>query len=135
MPVLLVHGPKPPAYILSAEVPQGREQRSAFANAASEFGMKVRLPSEAELAAWGISVEHFPQAPPADAKPGEASKEAIVIGTLDWSEALPGWVGFWRSRWGRADHAWGIRGVNYDAAFRDIVQGVVLLASGRGAPD
>jgi hypothetical protein len=30
---------------------------------------------------------------------------------------------------------WGISGVNYDAAFRDIVRGVVLLASGRGAPD
>jgi hypothetical protein len=135
VPVLLVHGPKPPAYILSAEVPQGGEQRSAFANAASEFGMKVRLPSEAELAAWGMSVEHFPQTPPADATPGEASKEAIVIGTLDWSETLPGWVGFWRSRWRRADHAWDIKGVNYDAAFRDIVRGVVLLASGHGSPD
>lgn len=133
VPVLLVHGPKPPAYILSAETPRGIEQRGAFANAAGEFGMNVRIPSDAELAAWGVSGDRFPfpNAPPPDAKPNEA----IVVGTLDWSEASPGWIGSWRTRWKGTDHAWGIKGVNYDAAFRDIVQGVVLLASGRGMPD
>ena len=40
VPVLLVHGPKPPSYVLSAEISAGEEQRGAFANAASEFGMK-----------------------------------------------------------------------------------------------
>jgi len=30
---------------------------------------------------------------------------------------------------------WGISGVNYDAAFRNIVRGVVLAASGTGPPD
>jgi hypothetical protein len=30
---------------------------------------------------------------------------------------------------------WGISGVNYDAAFRNIVRGVVLAASGAGSPD
>ena len=40
-----------------------------------------------------------------------------------------------RTRWRGADHAWNIKGVNYDAAFRDIVRGIILLASGRGAPD
>jgi hypothetical protein len=29
----------------------------------------------------------------------------------------------------------GISGVNYDAAFRNIVRGVVLVASGFGSPD
>ena len=137
VPVLLVHGRKPPAYVLSAEAPAGEEQRGSFVNAAGEFGMNVRLPSEAELADWGVAADHFPlqKAPPPEQKPGEASKEAIVVGTLDWSETLPGWVGSWRIRWHGADHAWGISGVNYDAAFRDIVRGVVLLASGRGAPD
>jgi hypothetical protein len=137
VPVLLVHGPKPPSYVLSAEISAGEEQRGAFANAASEFGMKIRLPSEAELAAWGISAEQFPypKSPPPEQKPGEAPQEAIVVGTLDWNETLPGWIGSWRTRWRGADHAWSIQGVNYDAAFRDIVRGIVLLASGRGAPD
>jgi len=34
-----------------------------------------------------------------------------------------------------ADYRWGISGVNYDAAFRNIVRGVVLAASGAGPPD
>jgi hypothetical protein len=61
--------------------------------------------------------------------------ETIVVGSLDWSETLPGWIGAWRTRWHGVDHVWGVSGVNYDAAFRDIVRGVVLLASGHGAPD
>jgi hypothetical protein len=133
VPVLLVHGRKPPAYILSAEVPAGAEQRGSFVNAASEFGMMVRMPSEAELAAWGVGVDHFPF--PQQEPLREAPGEAIVAGTLDWSETLPGWIGAWRTRWHGADHRWGISGVNYDAAFRDITRGVVLLASGRGTPD
>src|SRR5580698_9374849 len=50
--VLLVHGPKPPAYLLSTETPRGVEQRGAFTEAALEFGMSVRFPTEAELGAW-----------------------------------------------------------------------------------
>jgi hypothetical protein len=33
-------------------------------------------------------------------------------------------------RWQGADYTGGIGGVNYDAAFRNIVRGVVLVASG-----
>jgi uncharacterized protein len=133
VPALLVHGRKPPAYVLSAEVPAGEEQRGSFVNAASEFGMMVHMPSAAELAAWGVAVDQFPftEAPP----PGEAPGEAIVVGALNWSETTPGWIGAWRTRWHGVDHVWGISGVNYDAAFRDIVRGVVLLASGHGTPD
>jgi hypothetical protein len=134
VPVLLVHGPKPPAYVLSAEKPAGAEQRGSFATAAGEFGLEARIPSDSELTAWKISAEHFPlreASPPTGDKPGET----IVLGTLVWDETLPGWVGKWRLRWHRVDHDWSISGVNYDAAFRNIVQGVMLLASGRGSPD
>ena len=58
----------------------------------------------------------------------------VVVGTLQWSETLPGWIGKWRSSWHGAAYAWGVKGVNYDAAFRDIVTGSVLLATGRGPP-
>jgi hypothetical protein len=130
VPVLLVHGPRPPAYVLSADEPRGEEQRGSFRTWAAAFGLAVRFPDAAELAAWGATADQLPAALPAS-PPGEA----IVVGALEWNEALPGWVGRWRLRWGDADHAWSISGVNYDAAFRDIVRGVVLLASRRGSPD
>jgi hypothetical protein len=130
LPVLLVRGRKPPAYVLSAEIPAGEEQRGAFVAAAGRFGMKVRLPSDSELGHWGASVGHFPGELPAS-----SAGEAVVVGTLDWCETLPGWIGRWRMRWRGALYAWGIGGVNYDAAFRNIVRGVVLVASGAGSPD
>jgi uncharacterized protein len=130
VPVLLVHGRKPPPYVLSAEIPAGEEQRGSFATAADQFGMDVRVPSDGELLAWGASVGHFPSEPPR-----ASNGEAIVVGTLDWNETLPGWIGKWRMRWQGADYGWGISGVNYDAAFRNIVRAVVLAASGAGSPD
>ncbi len=120
VPVLVVQGPTPPPYLLTAEIPRGAEQRGAFTNAASEFGIDVRIPGEHEVAAVR--------------RAGERPGEAIVIGTLDWSENLPGWIGRWHMRWRGTVHDWGVKGVNYDAAFRDIVRGVVVLASGRGEP-
>jgi hypothetical protein len=63
------------------------------------------------------------------------SGEAVVTGTLDWSETLPGWVGKWRLHSRGTDYLWGISGVNYDAGFRNIIRGVVLVASGAGPPD
>lgn len=129
VPVVLVHGPKPPPYVLSAEDPTGAEQRGSFAVAAGQFGLRYRIPGEADLARWGVSAAHFPPVPP----PSSAA-EAIVAGTLDWSETLPGWIGKWQMRWHGVDHNWGVSGVNYDAAFRDMIGGVELIASGNGAP-
>jgi len=134
VPALLVRGPHPPPYVLSALIKAGAEQRGSFAEAASEYGLTARIPSETEIAAWGAKADNFPfpaAAPPDDPEPSEV----IVVGTLDWNEALPGWVGAWRARWHGADHRWGISGVNYDAAFRDIAAGVVRIASGNGATD
>jgi uncharacterized protein len=130
VPVLLVHGRKPPPYLLSAEIPAGKEQRGSFTTAASQFGMNVSIPSGVELLGWGATVGHFPSDPP----PSSAG-QAVVLGTLDWSETLPGWIGKWRMRWHGNDYLWGISGVNYDAAFRNIVRGVMLVSSETGSPD
>lgn len=130
VPVVLVNGRKPPAYVLSAEIPAGEEQRGSFVNAAGDFGMKLRIPTDGQLRAWGAGAAYLPKRlPPSNAD------EAIVVGTLEWSETLPGWIGNWRMRWHAKDYRWGISGVNYDAAFRNIVRGVVLAASGAGPPD
>jgi uncharacterized protein len=128
VPVLAVHG-FGRSYLLSAETPQGTEQRAAFANVAGEYGMNYRIPTEAEFAAWGVTPGKVPApqaAPPPD--------QALVAGTLEFDESPPGWAGSWRMRWRDVDYAWQISGVNFDEAFRDIVRGVVRTASGHGGP-
>lgn len=129
VPVLSVRGFKAP-YLLSAENPAGAEQRGSFANAAREYGVKLLIPTEAEFADWGVVAGRFP-APRAPSRPNQA----LVAGTLEFQEALPGWVGSWRMRWHGTDYAWRISGVNFDEAFRSVVRGVVRVASGHGNPD
>jgi uncharacterized protein len=128
MPVLAVHGLKG-RYLLSAENPLGADQRAAFESAARQYGVKSRIPTEAELAAWGVMPGQFPSPEGAP-----ASGEALVAGTLEFDETLPGWVGSWRMRWHGVDYAWRISGVNFDEAFRDAIRGAVRLASGHDGP-
>jgi uncharacterized protein len=125
VPVLAVKG-FTGTYLLSAEVKAGAAQRGSLAAAAAQYGLPLRVPSEAELAAWGVVAGGFPS-------PQEG--RALVAGTLYFDEAKPGWLGSWRMRWRGADYAWGISGVNYDEAFRSLMRGVARVASGHGAPD
>lgn len=118
------------SYLLGAENPEGAAQRASFVDMARDFDLKVRFPSEADFAAWGVTPGHFPS-PHAAAVPGDA----LVAGTLVFDESLPGWVGKWRWRSRGVDYAWGIKGVSFDKAFRDICRGVLRVASRHGAPD
>jgi hypothetical protein len=118
------------SYLLSDTTPAGAGQRAAFVDVARDFDMKVRFLAEADFAAWGISAGHVASVPTTTAR-----DDAMVAGTLVFDESLPGWVGSWRWRWRGVDYAWGIKGVSFDEAFRDIVRGVLRVASGHGAPD
>jgi len=117
-------------YLLSADEPAGSEQRPAFAAAAADYDLGVRFPSGADFAAASVRRDGALPAPPAS-----PAEEAIVVGTLEFQESLPGWVGSWHLRWNGTDYVWGIKGVNYDEAFRDVARGVLRVASGHGAPD
>jgi len=129
VPVLAVHGPSV-TYLLSAEAKRGTDQRGSLAAAAFQFGLTLRIPSDAELADWGVAVDGFP-----NPRTKPTADEALVAGTLEFDEAKPGWVGSWRMRWRGMDYAWGIGGVNFDEAFRSLMRGVARVASGHGAPD
>jgi uncharacterized protein len=118
------------SYLLSAESRAGAEQRAAFADMARAYAMTVRFPTDADFAAWGIRPGTFPSLHAAT-----AADDAVVAGTLEFKESLPGWVGSWRWRWRGTDYAWGIKGVSFDEAFRDIVRGVLRVASGHGGPE
>jgi uncharacterized protein len=130
VPVLMVRGFTGSSYLLSAESAAAAEQRAAFATVARDFGMTVRIPTDTEFTAWGVTLEGFPSPHAAP-----STDQALVAGTLEFQQALPGWVGAWRMRWHGVDYAWGISGVNFDEAFRDVIRGVVRVASGHGAPN
>jgi hypothetical protein len=129
VPVLWVKG-FTGTYLLTAEVTEAAEQRGSLALAAGQYGMKLHVPSEAELAAWNVAPGGFPEprAAPEDGR-------MMVAGTLEFSDTAPGWTGHWRMRWHGADYAWSVSGVNYDAAFRSLISGATRVAAGRGAPD
>jgi hypothetical protein len=129
VPVLAVRGFSG-TYLLGAETKAAIDQRASLADAATQYGLTQRVPTEAELAAWGVTLDGFPS--PLVEPDGE---QALIAGTLQFDEATPGWVGAWRMRWRGVDYAWGISGVNYDEAFRALMRGVARVASGHGAPD
>jgi uncharacterized protein len=129
VPVLAVRGPSV-TYLLSAEAPRGADQRGSLAAAAFQYGLGQRVPTEAELAAWGVAPTGFPN-PHVEPK----GDQALVVGTLEFDETKPGWVGSWRMQWRGVDYAWGISGVNFDEAYRALMRGVARIASGHGAPD
>jgi uncharacterized protein len=126
MPVLSVHGRKPPAWLLSTSEPLAAEQRSALERVAAETGIRLRLPAAAEFKTFQSRNDMAPCGP---------AGTIVVLGRLDWSEATPGWIGQWHTCWQGHQHGWGIRGGGYDQAFANIVQGVLPLGSGRGTPD
>jgi hypothetical protein len=55
-----------------------------------------------------------------------------VTGTLKWSETDPGWAGDWHAG---QDKVWGIRGVSFDEAYRNLVQGAIAIGSGHALPE
>jgi uncharacterized protein len=130
VPVLAVRG-FGKSYLLSADSAAAADQRGAFVKVARDFGLTVRVPTGAELAAWEVAAAGRFPAPHA----ASSSEQAVVAGTLEFQEALPGWAGSWKMRWRGVDYTWDIRGVNYDEAFRDLIRGVARVASGHGAPD
>ncbi len=127
-PVILIRRNETP-YLLSAEDPRGAEMRRAIINDAAVMGLGVHFPTDAELAAWGVTLMGFP-APLTDAGPDRFR----VLGSLNWSVQALGWVGTWRAAGAGAQHQWQISGVGYDQAFASMVKGAVLLAHGTGAP-
>jgi uncharacterized protein len=128
VPVLAVRGVTA-AYVLSAETAAGSDQRSSLEQIASELGLRVRFPTDAELTGWGMASGGA--SAPRTMPPAEW---ALVAGTLQFEPAVPGWTGSWKLHYQGRDYAWGVRGVNFDKAFRNLAAGVAQAVSGHGAP-
>ena len=47
-------------YPLSAENEPGADQRASLSPAAIQYGVTLHIPTEAELAEWGVTLDRFP---------------------------------------------------------------------------
>jgi hypothetical protein len=99
---------------MTADGDNDERHRQALLAAAMKYGMHlVLLPSD--------QVNVYRETPDA----------LVVTGTLRWSDAGPGWEGDWLAR---VDRTWGVKGVSFDDAYRNLVHGAIAIASGHALP-
>jgi uncharacterized protein len=118
-------------YVLAKGQELGSDQRAAFEDASTRFGVPIVFPSVEQLAAAGISYENIMRADSQNLSglAKTVGAHAALIGHLDWRDNDHGWIGTWHLNRGTGSPAWSIRGVNFDAAFRDAVGGAAKLLS------
>ena len=122
------------SYVLSEDGERGLGQRQSLAAAAAQHGLPLVLPSSARLAAEHVtygglsSLSSSRLRSVAKANGGAAA----LVGTLVWTEAALGWTTHWRLRWHGREHRWQIRGVSFDDAFRNGIDGAMAVLSGHG---
>lgn len=100
------------SFALTGLAPRAGGMRAALRDTAEKYGMPVIIPADNATQPAGVPLP----------------------GTLVLSEAALGWVATWRLDWRGKEYAWGVRGVNFDAAFRDGVAGAMQIMSDHGAP-
>ncbi|MGH6945975.1 MAG: DUF2066 domain-containing protein [Kiloniellales bacterium] len=123
-------------YALASDGARGRDQRDALAAESERFGLPLALPSEAALAGAGLGVERLPAADLAalDTVAKTIGADLALAGELTWSDEALGWIADWRLGAEGETHRWGIRGVSFDAAFRNALGGAAQILSGNGQP-
>lgn len=107
------------SYPLTADGGNDERHRQALLAAAVRYGMQLVL----------VPLDNMNEnATVADA--------LIVTGTLRWSDADAGWAGVWRTGvdHGPESKTWGIKGVSFDEAYRNLVLGAMAIATGHTPP-
>jgi len=127
------NGPTP--YLLTSDGERGLEQKLSLEAAAYKRGMSIVLPSSSVLAAADVRFDRLSAIDLQrwQALGKDAGGEAALVGKLYWIEQEFGWRADWRLVW-QGDHRWQIRGVNFDAAFRNAMEGSAQILSGHGEP-
>jgi hypothetical protein len=104
-------------FAVTADGDTAKDHREALAAAAGKYGMRVALPATASPA--------FPDAPAGSAR---------LRGSLTWDEPAGGWAASWQLRWKGRRYEWGVKGVSFDEAYRNMVLGGLQVLSGHGNP-
>jgi hypothetical protein len=120
---------------LTSDGPLDPDMRESLDAAAIRYGMTVVLPSEDALYQMRNLKKLGESEFVVENRLAAASGADIVVsGKLDFVEAELGWVARWSFMGGGTFANWTVKGVNYDGAFRNAIQGVMLALSGNGKP-
>jgi len=107
--------------------------RDSFALASEQLAIKVVFPMRALASRLPAADLRSPD------RLGDAARAAggdlALSGAIVWSEADLGWVATWHLAHDGRTHAWTVRGVNFDEAFRVALRGSMQILSGNGAPE
>ena len=111
------------SYPLTSDGDNDERQRQALVAAALRYGMHIALVPLADVGRDNVM-------------PGATPGALVVAGTIQWSDADPGWVGAWRAGGDQRSDSktWGLKGVSFDEAYRDLVWGAMAIASGHALP-
>jgi uncharacterized protein len=109
-------------YTLTEDQDQGIDQRDSLRNAAWAAGLPLVLPTQAQL-------DSTPPEKLADA----TGADRALTGTITWTSGMKGWKADWKLMADDGVKEWQIKDVNFDEAFRNAMQGVAQILSGRGA--
>jgi hypothetical protein len=113
-------------------IDRSADMRTALTAAAERMAMTVALPALSQVEAGGLAAKAMPQVTPAEAAALAPKEDVTVVGHMVFSEAALGWIADWRMQPAGQSHAWSVRGVNFDAAFRNAVFGATRILSGNG---
>ncbi len=101
-----------PILLLHADTDPDERHRAALLAAADQAGLQVVLPLDA------------PSTVPLLAQP-----DLVLHGSLFWQEGA-GWAAQFMLPWHGRQHAWGVNGVGFDAAYREAMRGAARVLSG-----
>jgi hypothetical protein len=115
-------------------VDRSADMRAAFAAAGERMAMTIAFPTTSQVETSHFAAKTMQMAKPAEAATLAPMQDVTVLGHMVFSEAALGWVVDWRMEHAGRSHAWSVRGVNFDAAFRSAVFGAAEILSGNGEP-
>jgi hypothetical protein len=111
--------------------------KESFLAEAASLALEIAIPDKAALAGAAVNLQEQRSAGPgrlraAAAKLAKGSR--ALAGSLVWSERDGGWVADRRLCHESRVVRWQVRGVSFDAAFRNALRGAAQVLSGNGQP-
>lgn len=120
------------AIILTADGERDFAPRLALADASRRRGLPILLPSAAELGS--LAYDRLAPGPDLDRRAAAMGGSLALVGHLVWSDATFSWQADWAFLWHGTAHRWQRPAENFDAGFRQGLEGVAQILSGHGEP-